>query len=51
MAEIEAEEKKLRTDIMSVDEDPVGINMVYTLTMSFRAKASQEDVDRRTSDD
>ncbi len=50
-AEIEAEEKKVRTDTMSIDEDSAGINMVYTLPMSFKAIKPQEDADEKTSDD
>ncbi len=38
--EIEAEGKKPRTDTMSVDEDAMGIDMVYVLLMSFRATTS-----------
>ncbi len=34
---VEAEGKKPQTDTMSVDEDAVGIDMVYVLPMSFRA--------------
>ncbi len=36
---------------MSVDEDSAGINIVYALPMSFKASASQEDIDGQTSDD
>ncbi len=38
--EIEVEGKKQRTDITSFDEETAGINMVYVLSLSFRATTS-----------
>ncbi len=50
-AEVEVEGKKPRTDIESVDEAAMGIDMVYVLSLSFRATAPQEEVDEHTSNE
>ncbi len=50
-ADVEIEEKRLRADSATVNEDTTKIEMVYILLMSFKATTSQGNVEEHSSDD
>ncbi len=50
-ADVEVEEKRLRTESTMVDEDTTKVEMVYVLLMSFRATTPQGDMEEQHSGD